>query len=145
MDIRADSARFYDTIPVFDRFTELTNPTFYHRLPDDWLIGVADVVQSTNAIRANRYKAVNMAGAAVIAAMTNALPGQDFPFVFGGDGASFAVPPHAQNLAREALAATATWVKEQLELTLRVALIPVSSVRAHGRDVLVARFGPSKN
>jgi hypothetical protein len=145
MDARTDSSRFYDTIPVFDRFTEITNPARYHALPEDWHLGIADVVQSTLAIRANRYKAVNMAGASVIAAVTNALPGRDFPFVFGGDGASFAVPPDAVEAARAALAATATWVGEQLQLTLRVALIPLSAVRESGRDVLVARFGPSKN
>ena len=55
------------------------------------MVGVADIVQSTKAIAENRYKAVNMAGAAVIVAITNALAGRDFPFVFGGDGASFAV------------------------------------------------------
>ncbi len=55
------------------------------------MVGVADVVQSTKAIAENRYKAVNMAGAAVIVSITNALDGRDFPFVFGGDGASFAV------------------------------------------------------
>jgi len=145
MDARVDSKRFYDGIPVFDRFGEITNPASYQPLPDDWFVGMADVVQSTQAIRANRYKAVNMAGAAVIAAVTNALSRQEFPFVFGGDGASFAVPPQAEPAARAALAATATWVGEQLSLTLRVALIPVSAVRAQGRDVLVARFGPSKN
>ena len=53
---------------------------------------MADVVQSTKAIAENRYKAVNMAGAAVIVAVTNALGDREFPFVFGGDGASFAVP-----------------------------------------------------
>ena len=37
------------------------------------MIGFADVVQSTKAIAENRYKAVNMAGAAVIVAVTNAL------------------------------------------------------------------------
>jgi hypothetical protein len=145
MDERADSKRFYDAIPVFDRFSELVNPAFYRPLPDDWSIGLADVVQSTLAIRANRYKAVNMAGASVIAAVSNALQHQDFPFVFGGDGASFAVPPEAAAAAREALAATAAWVREHLDLTLRVALVPIGAVRAQGRDVLVARFGPSKN
>jgi len=50
-------------------------------------------VQSTQAIRESRYRAVNMAGAAVIAAAKNALDGRDFPYVFGGDGATFAVPP----------------------------------------------------
>ena len=48
---------------------------------------------STKAIAAQRYKAVNMAGASVIAAVTNALGGREFPFVFGGDGASFAISP----------------------------------------------------
>ena len=49
-------------------------------------VGVADIVESTRAIANQRYKAVNMAGAAVIAAVTNALDGREFPFVFGGDG-----------------------------------------------------------
>ena len=53
-----------------------------------------------------------MAGAAVIAAVTNALDGREFPFVFGGDGASFAISPDDLARARDALAATATWVGE---------------------------------
>src|SRR5689334_10477423 len=137
MDARSDSNRFYDAIPVFDRFTELLNPQFYQPLPGDWYLGLADVVQSTKAIRANRYKAVNMAGAAVIAAVTNALPGQDFPFVFGGDGASFAVSPADYERARDALAATAAWVRDDLDLVMRVAMVPVAAVRAQGFDLRV--------
>ena len=86
-----------------------------------------------------------MAGAAVIAAVTNALEGREFPFVFGGDGASFAVAPDDLERAREALAATAIWVKDDLDLVMRVALVPVAAVRAQGLDVRVARFGPSPN
>src|SRR5436190_1754952 len=83
----------------------------YSILPDDWTIGLADIVQSTKAIAEKRYKAVNMAGAAVIAAVTNALGEREFPFVFGGDGASFAVAKEDVEAARTALASTATWVK----------------------------------
>jgi hypothetical protein len=86
-----------------------------------------------------------MAGASVIAAVTNALEGREFPFVFGGDGASFAVAPDDLERAREALAATAAWVKEDLDLLMRVALVPVAAIRAEGLDVRVARFGPSPN
>ncbi len=136
---------FYRGIPVFRGFTSLMDPALYSPLPDDWSIGVADIVDSTKAIAAQRYKAVNMAGAAVIAAVTNALAGREFPFVFGGDGASFAVAPDDVELAREALAATATWVREDLDLTMRVALVPASAIRAQGLDVRVARFGPSAN
>ncbi|MDU6255322.1 MAG: DUF3095 family protein [Staphylococcus warneri] len=100
---------------------------------------------STKAIAEGRYKAVNMAGAAVIAAVTNALEGREFPFVFGGDGASFAVGPADVTAAREALAATATWVREDLGLSMRIALVPVREIRAQGSDVSVARYGPSAN
>src|SRR6476661_6562192 len=136
---------FYGSIPVFRSFDRLMDPVLYAPLPDDWTIGVADIVESTKAIADQRYKAVNMAGAAVIAAVTNALEGREFPFVFGGDGASFAVGPDDLGRAREALAATAAWVRADLDLAMRIALVPVSAVRAQGFDVRIARFGPSPN
>jgi Protein of unknown function (DUF3095) len=139
------SDTFYGTIPVFRGFARLMEPSLYAALPDDWAIGLADIVESTKAIAQARYKAVNMAGASVIAAVTNALEGREFPFVFGGDGASFAVAPSDLERARQALAATATWVKEDLDLVMRVALVPLSAIRAQGLDVRVARFGPSAN
>jgi hypothetical protein len=136
---------FYSSIRVFRGFKSLMDPSLYVPLPDDWTVGLADIVDSTKAIAARRYKAVNMAGAAVIAAVTNELEGRDFPFVFGGDGASFAVSPENLDRACAALAATATWVREDLELVMRIALVPVSAIRAQGLDVRVARFGPSAN
>ena len=139
------SDKFYGTIPVFRGFTRLMDPSLYAPLPSDWSIGVADIVESTRAIAQARYKAVNMAGAAVIAAVTNALEGREFPFVFGGDGASFAVAPDDLERTRQALAATAAWVKQDLDLEMRVALIPIAAIRAQGLDVRVARFGPSPN
>src|SRR5262245_33560372 len=104
--MHVDSNQFYETVPVFNRFTGIVDPVRYQPMPDDWVLGLSDVVQSTKAIRENRYKAVNMAGAAVIAAVANALGNRDFPFVFGGDGASFAVSPADTGLARDVLAAT---------------------------------------
>src|SRR3981189_1471273 len=92
---------FYGSIPVFRGCGSLMDPALYSPLPDDWSIGVADIVESTKAIAEARYKAVNMAGAAVIAAVTNALDGREFPFVFGGDGASFAGSPDAFGGARQ--------------------------------------------
>ena len=103
---------FYGAIPVFRGFGSLMDPAMYAPLPDDWTLGVADIVELTKAIANQRYKAVNMAGASVIAAVANALEGREFPFVFGGDGASFAVSPGDLERAREALAATAVWVEE---------------------------------
>src|SRR3954447_11154366 len=139
------SDSFYSSIPVFRGFGSLMDPALYSPLPDDWTVGVADIVESTKAIANQRYKAVNMAGASIVAAVTNALDGREFPFVFGGDGASFAVAPDDLERAPDALAATAIWVEESLSLVLRVAMIPVSAIRAQGLDVRVARFGPAAN
>jgi hypothetical protein len=145
MDANAPPNDFYPSLPLFRNFTEVMDPKLFTPLPGDWMVGVADVVQSTKAIAENRYKAVNMAGAAVIVAVTNAMQDRDFPFVFGGDGASFAVPAAAGLLARQALAETATWVQEDLDLTLRIGMVPVSAIRAKGLDVRVARYAPSEN
>src|ERR1700674_3822688 len=141
----APNDTFYSSIPAFRGFSRLMDPALYSPLPDNWSIGVADIVESTKAIAEARYKAVTMAGASVIAAVANALEGREFPFVFGGDGASFAVPPDDLERTREALAASAIWVEESLDLTMRVALVPVAAIRAQGLDVRVARFGPSPN
>src|SRR6476646_321876 len=145
MTISSDSDIFYGGIPVFRGFCSLMDPAMYSPLPDDWTLGVADIVESTKAIANQRYKAVNMAGASVIAAVTNALDGREFPFVFGGDGASFAVSPDDLERAHDALSATAAWVRDDLNLVMRVALVPIAAIRAQGLDVRVARFGPSPN
>jgi DUF3095 family protein len=138
-----DELGFYRELPVFDRFSRLTDPGIYTPLPDDWLLGLSDIVRSTSAIEAGRYKEVNTAAASVIAAVANALGNADFPFVFGGDGASFALPPSRMALARGALSSVAGWVRDAFGFEMRIALMPVSEVRAHDHDVRVARFAAS--
>ena len=102
---------YYASLPIFEGFSRILDPEQYRPLPEGWLLGFTDVVSSTQAIESGRYKAVNTAGASVIAAVTNALQGRRFPFVFGGDGASFAVAASDETLVRGALAATATWTR----------------------------------
>ena len=136
---------FYDSIPVFQRFPGVIDASLYRPVPDDWIIGLSDVTGSTRAIEAGKYKAVNMAGAAVIAAVSNALGNRIFPFVFGGDGTSFAVAPADGSAARDALAKTRVWVREALDLDLRVGATDVASIRAAGHDVRIARFAASQH
>jgi DUF3095 family protein len=99
-------------------------------------------VQSTAALAAGRYKVVNTAAAAVIVAVDNDLVVYDFPFVYGGAGASLTLPSKHADLAQAALASVATWVRDDLELQMRVALIPIEAVRANGFDVRADRFAP---
>ena len=134
---------FFASMPVFESFERIVEPALYRSLPEHWFIGFTDVVDSSRAVADGRYKAVNMAGVAAIAAVSNALDGKAFPFAFGGDGATLAIAGDDAPRARAALAATARWAKDELKLELRAALVPVATVRAAGHDVTVARYAPS--
>lgn len=134
---------FYRAVPLFDDFDRVADPSLYRALPAGWQVGNADVVKSTQAKAQGRAKAVNIAGAAVIAAVTNALGGEEIPYVFGGDGASFAVPPDLAARAAEALAAVAQWATVDLDLPMRVGMVPIEAVREAGFDVRVSRYAAS--
>lgn len=140
--ITADD-EFLTGLPVFQRFEDVVDPTLYRALPPGWGLAIADIVDSTAAIQTGRYKAVNMAGAAVISGVSNSLGRHDLPFVFGGDGAAVTVPPGGLPLASAALSSVQRWVKDDLDLTMRVALVPVEDIRENGFDVRVARFQAS--
>ncbi|MBX3596139.1 MAG: DUF3095 domain-containing protein [Rhizobiaceae bacterium] len=136
---------FLENLPVLAAFEDVTDFGGYEPLPDGWLLACADIVKSTDAIAAGRYKAVNTAGASVISALLNRIGSRDLPFAFGGDGALVALPHTARTPAQEALAAVQAWVMDELGLELRAALVPVEDVRKTGLDVRVARMRVSEH
>lgn len=133
----------FDTLPIERDFERLADAAVYHPLPDDWVIGLADIEGSTEAVASGQYKAVNTVAASVIAAVANALDDRDFPFVFAGDGAGFALPAALADNGRAALAAVAGWAQETFGFHLRIAMAPVAAIRSRGHDVRVARFAAS--
>jgi Protein of unknown function (DUF3095) len=128
---------------AYSEFSLVLDPSIYEALPDDWLIGITDVVDSTSAVKAGRYKDVNYAGASVIAALGNAWGTFDFPFVFRGDGAAFALPPQGLMVATSVLRQVAAFARASLGLTLRIGLLSVRDIRSRGRDVRIARYAVS--
>lgn len=134
---------FFRNLPSFSDFEAVADVRNYHPLPDGWVLVLADIVDSTGAIEAGRYKAVNMAGASVISGVLNATGRHDLPYVFGGDGAMVAVPPSLAEAARRGLSAVQRWSLEELGFQMRGAVVPIATVRAAGQDVLVARYAAS--
>ena len=84
----------YARIPTFNDFRQVPMKHHYVALPADWSVIVSDIQGSTQAIEAGRYRDVNTVGTSCIAAVRNALDGYEFPYVFGGDGASLVLPPN---------------------------------------------------
>lgn len=130
---------------TYSDFSSILDYSAYDPLPDDWLIGITDVVDSGSAIRRGAYEDVNYAGVSVIAAIGNVLGTYDFPFTFGGDGGAFALPPHNLAAATAALQQVMAMAKTDFDLTLRGGLLPVSEIRANGRDVRIARYAASEH
>ncbi|MEM0978621.1 MAG: DUF3095 domain-containing protein [Pseudomonadota bacterium] len=135
---------FYDRLPKHADFAALSDEESYAPLPDDWWIGTSDVKGSTQAVKDGNYKTVNMVGAAVISGQINTHSGGSFPYIFGGDGASFAVPSAWKDRASDALAAVRLWAYEEFDMELRVGIVSMSAIRSAGFDVRVARFQASE-
>ncbi|PZM14852.1 DUF3095 family protein [Rhizobium tubonense] len=129
---------------AYHDFADLLDTTIYQPLPDEWLVGITDVVGSTSAVAAGRYKDVNYAGASAIAALGNAWNSFDFPFVFRGDGAAFALHPDRLETATAALRQTVGYVRDALQFDLRAGLVSVKEIRSGGNDVRTARYSASE-
>ncbi len=129
--------------PAYHDFADMLDTDIYEQLPDDWLVGITDVIDSTSAIASGRYKDVNYAGASAIAALGNAWSSFDFPFVFRGDGAAFAVHPDRLTSATNVLQQTAAYARDTLQLGLRTGLVSAKEIRASGSDVKTAQFAAS--
>ncbi|MFB9151700.1 DUF3095 domain-containing protein [Roseovarius ramblicola] len=136
----SSGSSFFNSLPTQTNFAVLSNANVYTPLPEHWWVGTSDIIGSTEAVSNGRYKTVNMVAAAVISAQINAHDGASFPFIFGGDGAGFAVPEAWRDDAAQALAAVKLWAREEFDIGLRIGMVRVSDVRAAGFDVMVARF-----
>ena len=159
---------FYRDLPAVTDFSLLLNLDAYQTVPDSWYVLVADVVNSTGAILNNRYQDVNTLGASCIIAVLNAceqvisstceVPGsvesigdtatsvpaaqsrEHIPYVFGGDGASFCIPPCYLDAALAALKGTQKVSAEAYNLELRTGFVAVSELRAAGHELLISKM-----
>lgn len=131
---------FYTGLPALEDFAEVADPAHYTPVPDDWLVAVGDVRNSTGAIENGQYKEVNVVGGSLIAATLNVVGPYAVPYMFAGDGAALCVPGTHKRAVRRALAGTRAMANDRFGLQLCVGLVPVSELRAQGAPVLVARF-----
>lgn len=131
---------FYAELPEAPEYAQMVDARYYRDLPDDWTVVMTDVKGSTKAIEQGRYKEVNMIGVSTIVAVQNALPGYSFPYVFGGDGATLAVPNEGLEAIKGALSLVRRVAAERFDMNLRIALIPVAVLRAEGAILRCARL-----
>ena len=137
------SAQFFARLPLLQNAGATFDTGLYRAAPDDWVLVVTDIVDSTLAIADGRHKTVNFVAAMAIAALKNLCAPTPLPFLFGGDGSVVMVPPQFAAAARLALARVRGFAARECGMQLRVGLAPIAVLRAFGSDVLVGRYEPS--
>lgn len=135
-----DHLHFYSDIIAFSDFEGITRDEHFHALPEDWNVIITDVCGSTKAIETGRYKDVNTVGAASIAAAQNALGRVDFPYVFGGDGATLVIPANKTAKVQHSLLGLKKLSRKQFGLELRIGIVSVAEILRDGGCLEVARF-----
>lgn len=140
-----NNSDFYTQLPIVENFFDASNMQNYHPLPEDWYVAITDIVNSSAAIRNDRYKTVNILGASPIVGILNIADRNKIPYTFGGDGSTFCIPPALLEEARRVLGGSRQIGREEYNLDLRAGIIPVSYIRQQGHDIQVARYQASPN
>jgi len=79
-----DDENFSERLPPQTDFLAFAALSSYRPVPQAWRVGVADVRDSTGALRAGRYRDASLLSAAVIGAALNAVRPLQIPYRFGG-------------------------------------------------------------
>lgn len=131
---------FYKELPAVDRFEEVFSAEAYRTPPEDWQVVVTDIVDSTAAIDAGKYKEVNIAGSIPGMAIANLIKEMDFPFIFGGDGVTYLIPPDIKEDVAGVLAESRKMIREMFDLELRIGMVSVGEILAAGQRLKVGKL-----
>ena len=131
---------FYEDLTPFTEFEDLTRENHYRTVPENWSVFVTDVVNSSEAIRDGRYRDVNKLGAATITTVQNVLTADQFPFTFGGDGASVVLPESVNEPVQKNLAGLRALARENFDLDLRVGTVSVQDLHEENVSLEVAKY-----
>lgn len=132
--------RYFLELVSLTKFIDAAKLSNYKDVPDNWLVIITDIANSTIAISEGRYKDVNSLGAAVIAAVRNAIGKEKFPFIFGGDGAILLIPDSHKDEVVEVLKKMKYFALSSFDLDLRIGYGLIRDLRKEGCVFKTAKY-----
>lgn len=116
----------------------------FEKVPENWHIIVADIEESTEAIANGKHNEVNLAATGSIVSILNQIKKYKskikVPYFFGGDGATFIVPPSILEDLLGVLDTHRRHVKSNLKLSLRVGSMSVKEAYDNGHKLRIAKI-----
>ncbi|WP_211214783.1 DUF3095 domain-containing protein [Flavobacterium rivuli] len=139
--------QFYSALPLHKMplHVLLVKQKLFSIVPADWHVVITDITGSTNAVLQGRHEDVNLIATGSIVSVLNLAFGMDIiiPFFFGGDGATFIVPPVLIHKVMHALTLYKNNTLANFNLSLRAGTVPVADIYEQGHEIHIAKYSSS--
>ncbi|MCF6403045.1 DUF3095 domain-containing protein [Chitinophaga filiformis] len=140
---------FYSRLPVnrIPLSELLTEEHLFYQVPDNWHVIVTDIKGSTAVVQKGLHETVNLIATGSIVAVLNICFKANItvPFFFGGDGASFIVPPAVKDAVMAALLLYRHNTRENFDIELRAGTVDVREIYTRGHELRITKFTSSGN
>ncbi len=135
---------FYSRLPVnqLPLSDLLTEEHLFFTIPPNWHVLITDVKKSTEAVSNGLHETVNLVATGSIVAVLNIalIENLTVPYFFGGDGATFIIPPTILNKVMVALCIHQKNTAENFNIFLRVGHVSVESIYASGHQLRISKL-----
>ncbi|MHA4847234.1 DUF3095 family protein [Flavitalea antarctica] len=123
----------------------LSNEELFIKVPSDWHIVITDIKDSTHSVLNGEHEKVNVVATGSIVTVLNIAYKMsiDVPFFFGGDGASFIVPPVMISPVMQALFLYKERSLANFNLEIRTGTITVKKVYSEGYELNISKYSRS--
>lgn len=138
---------FYSRLPVnqISLSDLLMEDHLFFKIPSNWHVLITDVKKSTEAVANGLHETVNLVATGSIVAVLNIAYKANItvPFFFGGDGATFIVPPSILDAVIKALHKHQQNTEQNFNIMLRVGHVPVETIYAKEHLLNVSKLRTS--
>ncbi|PWS28729.1 DUF3095 domain-containing protein [Pedobacter yonginense] len=142
-------ANFYSNLPVnkISLSELLLKNKQFKNVPADWFVIITDIKNSTDAVLSGLHENVNLIATGSIVTVLNIAfkAGISIPFFFGGDGATFLIPPSIVDASMKALSLYRTNTLTNFNLELRTGILSVVEIYEHKHELKICKFNSTGN
>jgi Protein of unknown function (DUF3095) len=139
---------FYSRLPVnqISLSELLMEEHLFYKVPDSWHVLITDVKKSTQAVASGMHETVNLVATGSIVAVLNIAykANLSVPFFFGGDGATFILPPVILDDVLKALLIHQQNTEKNFQIELRVGQVPVKKIYEKENKLQISKLKASQ-
>jgi len=139
----SNNPQFYSELPVntISISDLVADKSLFSEVPEDWHVLVADIKNSTQAIKNGKHNEVNLVATGSIIAVLNIVYSENIhvPFFFGGDGATILVPSKYLESSMSALEKHRKNTLKNFGFELKVGHLPVKEIYNDKIELIIAK------